>query len=132
MIFFNINLKYLRKQKDWTQDELAAQLAVKSNTISNYEKGVSNPDFDMLDKIVKIFGVSVDELLFADLANEKTYPMSKAEFQPAKGATMHGPSNNPSTNPFDFMQQVMQQLQSVTNELREVKQELKSLKKNES
>ena len=38
LIFFSENLSTFRKEKGWTQSELAEKLGVKANTISNYEK----------------------------------------------------------------------------------------------
>ena len=38
---FGENLKTLRKQKDFSQEELAARLHVVRQTVSKWEKGVS-------------------------------------------------------------------------------------------
>ena len=46
LIFFSENLSTFRKEKGWTQSELAEKLGVKANTISNYEKGISTPDYN--------------------------------------------------------------------------------------
>lgn len=67
MIFFSTNLIYLRKSAGWKQVDLAAKLGVKANTISNYEKGTTSPDFGTIRKITKIFGVTADELLYTRL-----------------------------------------------------------------
>ena len=70
MIFFSSNLKYLREKKNCKQAEIASYLSVKPNTISNYEKGVSNPDFIILESLKNFFDISVDELLYSDLSQE--------------------------------------------------------------
>lgn len=57
------NLKALRKQKGYTQEELAARLNVVRQTISKWEKGQSVPDSEMLMKLAEIFEVSVGMLL---------------------------------------------------------------------
>lgn len=68
MIFISKNLKFLRKKLNFTQEGLAEKLNVKANTISNYEKGVSQPDFASIKILMGIFDVSSDELLFEDLS----------------------------------------------------------------
>lgn len=57
------NLKALRKQKGYTQEELASRLNVVRQTISKWEKGQSVPDSEMLMKLADIFEVSVSQLL---------------------------------------------------------------------
>ncbi|WP_288315841.1 helix-turn-helix transcriptional regulator [uncultured Mediterranea sp.] len=59
------NLAYARKLQGLRQYELAERIGVKPNTISNYEKGVSMPDFETLGKLKKVLKVSADELVFA-------------------------------------------------------------------
>lgn len=69
MIYFSNNLKFLRSSKGLRQNELAAHLHVKTNTISNYENGISEPDFKTLDEIVKLFDITSSDLLFKDLSS---------------------------------------------------------------
>ncbi len=38
-----MNIKEIRKAKDWTQAELAYHLGVTTTTIANWEQGVSRP-----------------------------------------------------------------------------------------
>ena len=45
---FSENLKTLRKQKGYTQEELAARLNVVRQTVSKWEKGLSVPDAELL------------------------------------------------------------------------------------
>ena len=59
----NENIKALRKTKGLTQDELAIRLNVVRQTISKWEKGLSVPDADMLQKIAEVFEVNVSQLL---------------------------------------------------------------------
>ena len=60
---FQDNLKTLRKSKGFTQEELAARLNVVRQTVSQWEKGQSVPDAEMLVKLAEIFEVSVSQLL---------------------------------------------------------------------
>lgn len=56
-------LKALRKQKGYSQEEVASRLNVVRQTVSKWEKGLSVPDADMLVKIAELFEVSVSCLL---------------------------------------------------------------------
>jgi transcriptional regulator with XRE-family HTH domain len=53
----------LRKDKDWTQLELAEKLHVTHQAVSRWEKGDSFPDISVLPQIARLFGTSVDSLL---------------------------------------------------------------------
>ena len=46
-----------------SQSELAAKLCGKASLISNYENGYSTPDIITLCKLVKIFDITLDELV---------------------------------------------------------------------
>ena len=67
---FGENLKMLRKQKGFSQEELAARLHVVRQTISKWEKGLSIPDAEMLIRLAEILEVSVSELLGEKLESE--------------------------------------------------------------
>ena len=56
------NIIALRKQKKWTQQELAIQLNYSDKTISKWERGDSVPDVEMLCKVAEIFDVSLEYL----------------------------------------------------------------------
>ncbi len=71
MIFFSKNLKLLRRRHGYQQEELADILQVKANTISNYERGISQPDYNLLSILVRHFGVTAQQFLFEDLAEDK-------------------------------------------------------------
>lgn len=67
---FQDNLKTLRKNKGYTQEELASRLKVVRQTVSKWEKGLSVPDEEMLLKIAEEFEVSVSALLGAKIEDE--------------------------------------------------------------
>ena len=69
---FGENLKTLRKQKGFSQEELATRLHVVRQTISKWEKKLSVPDADTLIRLAEILEVSVSELLGAKIENENT------------------------------------------------------------
>lgn len=60
---FSENLRTLRKQKGFSQEELAARLHVVRQTISKWEKSLSVPDADALIRLADILEVTVTELL---------------------------------------------------------------------
>ncbi len=60
---FGENLKTLRKNKGFTQEELAARLNVVRQTVSKWERGQSVPDSEMLVRLAEIFEVPVSQLL---------------------------------------------------------------------
>ena len=69
---FGENLKTLRKQKGFSQEELATRLHVVRQTVSKWEKNLSVPDADTLIRLAEILEVSVSELLGAKIENENT------------------------------------------------------------
>ena len=52
-----------RKAKNMTQTELADQMNVSFQAVSNWERGNSMPDISKLPQLAELFGCSVDELL---------------------------------------------------------------------
>ena len=63
----NENIKALRKTNGLTQDELAIRLNVVRQTVSKWEKGLSVPDAEMLQRIAEVFEVDVSQLLGAPI-----------------------------------------------------------------
>ena len=65
------NIKAFRKDRGLTQEELAIRVNVVRQTISKWEKGLSVPDADMLQKIAEVLEVSVSQLLGREEEPEK-------------------------------------------------------------
>ena len=65
------NIKSLRKQKGYSQEQLADKLNVVRQTISKWEKGYSVPDADMLEELADIFEVQVGDLLGKEILTEE-------------------------------------------------------------
>ena len=59
---FRHHLKRIRKNRGFNQVELARKLNVKPSSISNYETGVSFPDFQIIDSLIEILQTSRAEL----------------------------------------------------------------------
>lgn len=62
----------LRKQKNVTQEDLAAELGVTAAAVSKWENGYTLPDVLMLCALADYFAVTTDELL------GRTFPRKKA------------------------------------------------------
>ncbi len=59
------NIARYRREKNITQDELAASLDVTPQAVSNWERG-GYPDITLLPGIANFFGVTIDELMGND------------------------------------------------------------------
>lgn len=60
---FTTRFRELRKLAGFTQNELANKLGVVKSTISMYETGKRQPDFEKLEEISDFFNVNMDYLL---------------------------------------------------------------------
>ncbi|MDR2932926.1 MAG: helix-turn-helix domain-containing protein [Oscillospiraceae bacterium] len=56
-------LQRLRKQREWTQEQLAEKLFVSRTAVSKWESGKGYPNIDSLKSISRLFSVSIDDLL---------------------------------------------------------------------
>lgn len=69
MLNFKEKLIRLRKDNNLTQDELAKKLKISRSAVANYEKGIREPNFEMLENIADCFNISIAELLNDDQAS---------------------------------------------------------------
>ena len=60
---FAKNLKFYRKQKNYSQKDLAEKLHYGYTAIANYESGRNEPSLDDLITLAKVLDVTVDELV---------------------------------------------------------------------
>ncbi len=60
----------LRKQQDWSQEDLAAQLGISRQSVSKWESGASIPDLDKIVSMSRLFQVSTDYLLKEEMETE--------------------------------------------------------------
>ena len=58
-----INLQRLRREKGWSQEDLAFESGLHRTYVSGIERGVRNPTVMIIEKLAKTFGVAPDELL---------------------------------------------------------------------
>ena len=63
MAGFKEMLKYLRSRENMSQAELAKKLGIAKSTVSMYEVGKREPDFETLEAIADLFNVDMNFLL---------------------------------------------------------------------
>lgn len=70
---FSNNIRFLRKQRNLTQEELAEMVGYKSfTTIQKWETGDSEPNMGVLRQLADIFHLSISELVETDLESKAT------------------------------------------------------------
>lgn len=70
------NIKALRKQLGFTQEQFAERIGIKRSLLGAYEEGRADPRLNNLQNMAKEFGVSVDLLISKDVSN-----MTRQELQ---------------------------------------------------
>ena len=73
---FNENLKYLRKQANLTQEQLAEELNVSRQAITKWESGQSMPDIENLIELSYIFSITIDSLV-GDIESKSSLRINK-------------------------------------------------------
>lgn len=66
-IYLSSNLKFLRTIKGKTQQEVADYCDKANTAISNWEKGIREPDAVDLAKLSNFFNIPIDDLMLKDL-----------------------------------------------------------------
>lgn len=61
----------MREKKDMSQQAVALEIGVERSTVAKWESGKSRPRAELLPKLAKLFGCSIEELLVPD-GPEKT------------------------------------------------------------
>ncbi len=59
-------IRKLRREREVTQEELAASLGVTYQSVSRWENGQAYPDMELIPKIAHFFGISTDVLFGTD------------------------------------------------------------------
>ena len=76
-IMINDNVKYFRKAKGISQEEMAVKLNVVRQTVSKWENGLSVPDADVLIHMADLLDVSVSQLLGVEIDNTDNENLSE-------------------------------------------------------
>lgn len=82
-------LQKLRKEKGYSQEELADKLGISRQAVSKWERAEASPDTDNLICLAKLYGVSLDVLLntdesVEDIAKEKQEETDNEETKDTK------------------------------------------------
>jgi len=77
MALVNQNIKYLRKLREWTQEEMAGKLGIKRSLLGAYEEGRAEPRTDVLESVSDMFRIQIDDLLRRDLSSPKDSLLQK-------------------------------------------------------
>lgn len=79
--YLGLNIKYLRKTRELTQDQLANKIGVKRAMIGSYEENRAVPKLHALRILSHYFKVSIDDLVNIDLSipESKDEPSRKAD-----------------------------------------------------
>ena len=59
-----LTLKAARVNAGYTQKEAAEKLGISNATLCNWEKGLSMPNIQQVQKICELYGVTYDNLIF--------------------------------------------------------------------
>ena len=78
-MYFDSNIKLLRKRKKLTQDEVAAQLQMKRSTLSGYENKVAQPGLDILLLFSAYYNIAIDTFLKVDLSKLRETQLQQLE-----------------------------------------------------
>lgn len=73
-------LQKLRKEKGYSQEELADLLEVSRQSVSKWESGTTYPEMDKLLSLCKIFGVTLDDLTNDEVSTEKIKEKNQNSF----------------------------------------------------
>lgn len=77
---FGTILKKLRQDNNLTQDELAKKIETSRSNIANYENDKNMPSVDILEKLAKLFNVTIDYLLGkSDIRNPEKADLDKLQ-----------------------------------------------------
>jgi transcriptional regulator with XRE-family HTH domain len=68
MSYAGKNFRYLRKLKGWTQEEFATKLDIKRSLVGAYEEERAEPKLEAMERICKIFKITLDDFILKDLA----------------------------------------------------------------
>ena len=93
------NIRYFRKQKGYSQEQLARKLNIKQASVSNWESGKTQPDMKYLIELARIFETTTDALLSDEPRRELDSIRVIRNAVPILGAIPCGKLNISDQNP---------------------------------
>ncbi|MFC0378464.1 helix-turn-helix domain-containing protein [Levilactobacillus acidifarinae] len=83
---FSRQLTQLRQKRHLSQDQLATQLGVSAQAVTDWEQGQATPDLTMLVRLAAQLNVSLDQLVLGSQSD----PMDMTQHQPRPGEHLNG------------------------------------------
>lgn len=74
---FGLRIKQLRKQRNWTQKELADKIDVRFPQLNKYECGLHAPPLEKLILLAEVLDTTVDYLLTGDYTEQRPLHSSR-------------------------------------------------------
>lgn len=96
----------LRKQRGWTQVDLAAELHISRQAVSKWESAQSLPDLGNLQRMSELFGVSLDDLVSEDVILPDEPAPQQEEVEAVSAAAAGGASSGVAAGSTSEMPQV--------------------------
>ena len=78
--YLDRNIRFLRKQMNLSQEELATKIGLNRGNIASYENGTAEPKVCNLLRLSRLFGVSICDLAQRDLSDQEG-PSSNGRFK---------------------------------------------------
>lgn len=76
-----VNIKHLRQERGLSQQEFAQALHVTRQTVSAWERGVSQPGLDTLEEMARVLDVETERLLYGGL-EKRSFTYRRVSFWP--------------------------------------------------
>ena len=77
-------LQFLRKSHNYTQEDLARRLDISRQAVSKWETGATIPDLEVLLKISKLYGITINDLLEPDIQPQRINDFEQIVLIPEK------------------------------------------------
>jgi transcriptional regulator with XRE-family HTH domain len=78
-MYLSSNVKFLRKRRNMSQEEMAVALDSKRSVLNSYENNVASPPLEMAIRISDFFRISLDTLLRVDLTRLQESKVAELE-----------------------------------------------------
>ncbi len=72
---FSDKILKLRKERGWSQEEMAEKLSVTRQAVSRWEMGTAQPDLNNLVQLSRLFSVTTDYLVNEDYESDRDLPV---------------------------------------------------------
>ncbi len=109
--FLTTNLRYLRKSKQLSQQELANQLGISRSNVAAYERGNAEPNAQRLMKMANYFDIRLSDFLGKNLLEE-----------PAKKVGNDNNLNNQHSEYINTLQEKVDEVDNMLNSIRKFHQ----------